>query len=82
MDRQTDSAGQKPAGLSGKTGWRMKPSQDTCCRCRQETLFGGNSGDVNESAGAFSHLCGENVPFALPVHGMPGVPVYLYGQLC
>ena len=31
---------------SGKTGQRMKPSQDTCCGCRQDTMFGGNIGDV------------------------------------
>jgi hypothetical protein len=54
--------------LSGKTGRRMKPSQDTCCRCRQNALFGGNNAlfysdmiadvmlwpQLREYAGAFS----------------------------
>ena len=31
----------------------MKPSQDTCCKCVQDALFGGNSGNAWNYAGVF-----------------------------
>ena len=46
----------------GKTGWRMKPSQDTCCRCSQDTMFGGNIGDVMDLRG-HCRIMRRNAPF-------------------
>ena len=52
---------------SGKTGQRMKPSQDTCCRRRQDTMFGGNIGDVMDLRG-HCRVFAANAPFFFSSH--------------
>ena len=50
----------------------MKPSQDTCCKCVQDALFGGNSGNAWNYAGVFLRFFAKMPFFVFTNNDMAG----------